>query len=96
MIGLAAQTGLTQRQMDCLRYVQGFIAAKGYSPAYWEIADGLGVISKANIFRLVNGLVERGYFERGPESQRNLIVTSPVSIPRIGKTPLQFIPIGQQ
>jgi SOS-response transcriptional repressor LexA len=89
------QAGLTCRQMDAMRFIQGHVAAKGYSPNYREIMAGIGARSTSIIFRLVNALVERGYLwkDRKVYGYQELIILRPVSIPRIGRVPLQYIPL---
>lgn len=72
--------GLTQRQHDVLVFVRGFIAERGHSPSYSEIADFLGLRSKSGVHRLIEGLVERGHIVRTPCLARSLAL------------PMDFVP----
>jgi SOS-response transcriptional repressor LexA len=89
--------GLTARQMDGLRFIAGFQAAKGYSPSYVEIAKGIGLsgeTSKHAVYRLVTGLCERGAIRRLPHRERAIEVLVPVAIPRAPDgAPLFFVPV---
>lgn len=64
--------GLTQRQHDALVFVRRFIAERGHSPSYSEIADFLGLRSKSGVHRLIEGLVERGRITFAPGRPRSL------------------------
>ncbi len=56
--------GLTTRQLECLRFIVDYMDENIVSPSYGEIAAGMGVASKANASRLLDGLEERGYIGR--------------------------------
>lgn len=88
---------LTKAQLGAMRFIQGFIYAKGWSPTYRTIAAGLGLKSTSGIHRLVKALVERGYIsqEWASHDYCEIIILRPVPVPRIGKTPLQFIPLEE-
>lgn len=74
--------GLTEKQADLLRFIAGFQAARGYSPTFDEMADGLGLKSKGCVARLADGLEERKAIRRLPDRARAIEVLVPVSIPR--------------
>lgn len=65
---------LTPRQSDALRFIGRFIAARGYSPSYDEIAQALGLRSKSGAHRMVCALVERGCLRHLPKGKRGLEV----------------------
>ena len=88
-----ANVSLTQRQMDCLRFIQGYIATKGVAPSYQDIASGIGVASTSGIHRLVHGLIERRYISKIDDRRRSMAVMRSVPIPKIGGRPLYFVPI---
>ncbi len=55
---------LTQRQSDLLRFIHKHSAEKGIAPTFSEMCDGVGINSKAYIYRLLEGLEERGFIRR--------------------------------
>jgi SOS-response transcriptional repressor LexA len=89
---------LTPRQQDALRFIIGFKEAKGQSPSYVEIADGIGLSgesSKSQIHRLLGGLCERGAIRRKWCAERQIDVIEPLPIPRAPDgEPLHFVRIG--
>lgn len=64
--------GLTPRQRDFLEAFKSFEQTHGYTPSYIEMAVALGYSSKESVFRLVNGLEERGYLCRLPNKARSI------------------------
>lgn len=52
---------LTPRQLDVKRFIQTYTRGNGHGPSFAEIADGIGVVSKSNIHRLVSELEARGH-----------------------------------
>lgn len=91
---------LTPRQQDTLRFIVGFQEAKGHSPSYFEIADGIGLSgqsSRSAVHRLLAGLRERGAIQRKWCAAREITVLEPLPIPRAPDgAPLHFIRIGEQ
>ncbi len=63
---------LTPRQKDCYEFIKQFIDENGYAPSYDEIGDALELVSKSNVHRLVNGLEERNWIRRIPNSNRSI------------------------
>lgn len=84
---------LTRSQIKAMRFIQGFIYAKGWSPTYRTIGDGLGLKSTSGVHRLIKALVERGYISQDwvAYDYCEITILRTVPIPRIGKVPLQFI-----
>lgn len=68
--------GLTPRQAELLAFVREQIAQHGVSPSYDEIKDKLGLRSRGNVVRIVDGLIERGALSRLPGKARSLVITS--------------------
>lgn len=69
-----SQKGLTARQQELLRFIQGYVVEhKGVPPSYEEMTFGIGVASKSGISRLVNGLEERGFVRRLPNRWRSVM-----------------------
>jgi len=58
--------GLTTKQADLLDYLKG----SSRTPSYAEMARAIGMKSKSGIFRLIDGLEERGFIERLPNKSR--------------------------
>lgn len=56
---------LTAAQQKMLVFIEGYIEAHdGVAPTFREMAAGTGLRSTHGVFRIVNGLVERGYIRR--------------------------------
>ncbi len=64
--------GTTPRMQVCLDFIRAFIAERGYSPSYQEIADGIGLRSKNATHRLIHELRERGLIELLPNRSRSI------------------------
>lgn len=57
--------GMTPREVDALRFIRQHAAVReGVTPTYKQIAETLGLASTSGVYRLVNGLVARGYLRR--------------------------------
>lgn len=63
---------MTERQMEVLRYIEDFIAVKGFSPSYLDIATGLNLKSKTNIHRIVHRLKDMGFLKLDPHKVRSV------------------------
>jgi repressor LexA len=76
---------LTARQRDCLRFIETFQAENdGASPTFDEIRGALGLAGKSGVFRLLDGLEERGFIRRLPNRVR--------AIELIDRSPLAHVP----
>ncbi|GJD93393.1 LexA family protein [Methylobacterium iners] len=64
---------LTIRQRQLLDFISARVAAGLEAPSYTEMADHLGVASKSNIHRLVQGLIERGYLHEMPANRKRAL-----------------------
>jgi repressor LexA len=66
-----------------MRHIQDALDRTGIAPSYQELMDGLGLRSKAHIWRLIHDLMERGYLRQLPYRRRSLQVIRrvPVEIP---------------
>ena len=67
-----SDVGLTTRQAQCLSIIETRIKQTGLCPSFDEIAGGLGIRSKSNVNRLLNGLEERGKIRRLPGRARSI------------------------
>lgn len=63
---------MTERQMEVLRYIEDFIAVKGFSPSYGDIATGLNLKSKTNIHRIIHRLKDMGFLKLDPHKARSV------------------------
>lgn len=80
---------------DVLRYVAGYLDAHGgISPSYQEIGDALGINSKFNVSRKINGLEAAGALRRLRGTFRAIDLLDTVPIPRTPEgAPLYFVRI---
>lgn len=66
---------LTFRQRQLLRYITKYLDGHdGVSPSFDEMARELKLKSKSGVFRLVDGLEERGFIRRLPHKARAIEV----------------------
>lgn len=76
---------LTRRQHQLLTFLHDRIALGGVSPSFDEMAEALGLASKANIFRLLSALEIRGFVRR---SHRRARAVEVIRMPGDGQTPV--------
>ena len=67
----------TKKQKELLSFIEEFIAARGYSPSYREIMQGLKYTSVATVALHVNNLIKRGHLQKRDRSARSLEVIKP-------------------
>ncbi|WP_296717766.1 hypothetical protein [Erythrobacter sp.] len=83
------------RQQDALRFITGYLKAKGYGPSYREIGAGIGVRSKHSVARLIVELEKGGHLCRLPGRERSIRVLTHLPVPRAPDgEPLHFVRIG--
>jgi len=72
------------RQMQLLRFIRGYQLAKGYSPSFREMAEGIGLSprAKARVFDLLANLENRGLVRRLYGRARAVYLVARPSIPR--------------
>lgn len=80
----------TKRQKELLSFIEEFIAARGYSPSYREIMQGLHYTSVATVALHVNNLISRGHLQKREHSARSLEVVRPTIVPATKITPKQL------
>jgi SOS-response transcriptional repressor LexA len=79
---VSASFPATRRQQDLLRFIVGYQRAHGgASPGFAEMTDGLGLVSKARVFEMLNGLQERGHVRRRPFKHRSIEVLTSIPVP---------------
>lgn len=73
--------GLTARQADCLRFIAAHQHENdGITPSFAEIADGLGLVSKSGVLRLLMALEKRGRILRPANRSRAItIIANPAN-----------------
>lgn len=67
----------TKKQKELLTFIEQFIAARGYSPSYREIMQGLQYTSVATVALHVNNLIKHGHLQKRFRSARSLEVVKP-------------------
>jgi SOS-response transcriptional repressor LexA len=88
--------GLTTRQMEALRFIAGYVEAKGVPPSYDEIAAAMGTHHRSAVFKITKALRERGAITWRPNRARAIEVLRPVTIPRLADgTPLYSVAVQQ-
>lgn len=89
---------MTPRQLRLLQFIEGFQRSRGYGPSCQEMAAGIGLRSKSNAARLLDGLEERGAIRRTHSRVRRVELlqsAAPASRAPDG-VPLYFVPILRQ
>ena len=76
----------TKKQFELLRFVETFVAEKGYGPSYREIMAGCNYTSVATVALHVNNLIKRGHLRKKDRSARSLEV---VDKPEPGEVKIQ-------
>lgn len=72
----------TARGLRLLRYLTGYIEAKGRAPTFDEMAQGAGLTHKSKAHGIFSRLEERGHVRSRADHARSAQVILPVSIPR--------------
>lgn len=82
----------TQRQMDALRFIEGYRQRRGLPPSREELRKGLGLASVSGVQRLLDGLQERGLIHRERGAPRAIRLLTQVVVPRSPDgNPLYFV-----
>lgn len=66
----------TDRQLDVLRFIRGFMREHGYPPTLREICRGLGVGSTNCVSGHLYCLARKGYLERDTGTARGIRITA--------------------
>lgn len=64
---------LTKKQREVLDFIESFVAEKGYTPSYREIATGLGLSSPATVCQHIKALCEKGVINTGDDGSARSI-----------------------
>lgn len=85
---------LSKKQKDVLDYIEKFLKDKEYSPSYQEIGEGLGISSRATVFKYVKSLMERGFLKSINGKRRSLYLTKAAPFADyVQEEPLYTIPL---
>jgi SOS-response transcriptional repressor LexA len=80
----------TKKQKELLNFIEEYINARGYSPSYREIMNGMQYTSVATVSLHVNSLIKRGHLQKRDRSARSLEVVKPTLNAQSKVTPKQL------
>lgn len=75
-MGRVSKVGVSAKKAEVLRFIEDFLADKGYSPTIREIANGVGLASTASAHRYVKDLCAQGALCVAPKLNRTITITS--------------------
>lgn len=70
----------SKKQYELLRFVENFVAEKGYGPSYREIMAGCNYSSVATVALHVNNLIKKGHLRKKDRSARSLEVVEQTEV----------------
>jgi SOS-response transcriptional repressor LexA len=76
-VAVVQAIGLTHRQQKLLTFIEGYIAERGASPSFAEMAAGAALKSRSGIHRILSSLEERGRIARRPGLSRSVVILKP-------------------
>lgn len=65
---------LTSTQDRVLRFIESYIALRGFAPSILDIAQGVGLNSKSSVSYQLGQLVRKGYITRDAKLSRAMTV----------------------
>jgi repressor LexA len=68
---------ITRRQRQVYDFIAGFVQARGYSPSFEEIGEGLGLSSLATVHKHISNLEKKGLLRRDYNRSRSIDVLPP-------------------
>ena len=68
---------ITRRQRELYDFISRFVAEKGYSPSFEEIAEGLRLNSLATVHKHVTNLEKKGLLTRDYNRSRSIDLVAP-------------------
>ena len=68
---------ITRRQREVYDFISRFVAEKGYSPSFEEIAEGLGLSSLATVHKHVSNLEKKSLLTRDYNRSRSIDLVAP-------------------
>lgn len=69
---------MTAHQRKILDWINQYLAARGVSPSYQEIAEGCGMVHKSKAHAAVKLLIADGYLMQTKGRQRTLRLANPI------------------
>ena len=79
---------LTRKQLELLEFIHSYMLENKISPSFEEMKIAVNLRSKSGIFRLINGLAERGFINQIKQRARALeIARMPHSLSENIKNP---------
>ncbi|MCW3836006.1 LexA family protein [Sphingomonas canadensis] len=63
---------MTPQQLNALDFIREHLARAGFGPSYQQVADHLGLASKSNVHRMIDGLEAQGLIRRQRNKNRSL------------------------
>jgi repressor LexA len=80
-------TEATPRQYEVLRYVESYIAERGYAPSGKEINARFGWSSPRASFIYLDALEKKGYLKRSARTARSIVILKPTEQPHADDDP---------
>ena len=77
----------SKKQQELLSFIDGFIKGNGYGPSYREIMRALGYKSVSTVATHVNGLIAKGYLEKGDDYSARSLALAATAKPDAPKVP---------
>jgi len=87
--------GLTDRQLEVLRFIASQIEERGYPPTIREIGEALDIRSTNGVNDHLKALERKGFLSRDPVKSRALIPTGAARGVLGGEPASNVIPIGR-
>lgn len=84
---------ITRRQRQVYDFISEFVQAKGYSPSFEEIGEGLGLSSLATVHKHISNLEQKGLLRRDYNRSRSIDVLPIKSRPKTPPPPLAALPL---
>lgn len=83
----------TDRQLQILRYIEDYLAERGYPPTVREIAAAVGLSSPASVHGYLAALEAKGCIRKGAAKRRALELVRPVDSGRRAGSSLRAVPL---
>jgi repressor LexA len=84
---------ITRRQRQVYDFISEFVQAKGYSPSFEEIGEGLGLSSLATVHKHVSNLEQKGLLRRDYNRSRSIDLLPIKSRPKTTPPPTASLPL---
>lgn len=86
--------GLTQRQLETLRYVAETVADRGYPPSVREIGEAMGLASSSTVHSHLQALQRKGFIKIDPTKPRaiEILFDAETGLPH-ERRPVRSVPL---